>query len=320
VRKTSRDPANLALLLLLGLLWSMPFALTKVTLATIPPITAVAARTVLAAASLWVYVFVIGRNELRREHVAPLCVQGCLTCLIPHTLIAVGQQWVDSGLAAILNSATPLYVCLISLGSAGRERLTPWRWLGVAVGAGGVVVTVGAGAAFNGTSHSVGAIAIIVATLSSAAGVVYGRRLDRIPPELAAAGTLTSAAIVLVPLCFFTEAPLAIGFSWLSAGAIVANALAATALGFVIYFRLIRTIGSVSTSSVGYLKPTMGVLIGCALMSEHVTATILFGLCTTLVGIAAIVRPDAAKWRRGVPVRATSKDAADWNAAVWQEP
>ena len=64
--------------------------------------------------------------------------------------------------------------------------------------------------------------------------------------------------------------------------------MVATAFGFVIYFRLIRTIGSIGTASVGYLKPAVGVLIGCALMGEPMTWTTAIGLAAILLGVAAI--------------------------------
>jgi drug/metabolite transporter (DMT)-like permease len=142
-------------------------------------------------------------------------------------------------------------------------------------------------------------LAIVLATFSSAIGVIYGRRLNEIAPEIAAAGTLTSSALVLIPLCFCLQSPLGTAPSWASMGAVLVNAIGATALGFVIYFRLIRTIGSVSTSGVGYLKPTVGVLIGCTLMSEALTWTVIVGLIATLIGVAAIIWPSSG---RTVPV------------------
>ena len=69
--------------------------------------------------------------------------------------------------------------------------------------------------------------------------------------------------------------------------ALLVNAFVATALGFVIYFRLIRTIGSIGTASVGYLKPAVGVLIGCTLMGEALTWTAVTGLLAILLGVAA---------------------------------
>jgi drug/metabolite transporter (DMT)-like permease len=146
-----------------------------------------------------------------------------------------------------------------------------------------------------------GQLAIILATLSSAASAIHGRRFAAVAPEIAAAGTLTSAAVVLVPLSFFMETPLNFAPSAASLAALLANAVVATALGFVVYFHLIRTIGSMGTASVGYLKPAVGVLIGCALMGESLTWTAAGGLIAILIGVAAINQNDSlgALWRPG---------------------
>src|SRR5262249_14659083 len=72
---------EIALLALLGLLWGMPYALTKIALATIPPVTLVAARVALAAAVLWIIVLFMGcKIPARRDFVGGLFVQGCLGC------------------------------------------------------------------------------------------------------------------------------------------------------------------------------------------------------------------------------------------------
>jgi drug/metabolite transporter (DMT)-like permease len=292
---------NLGLLLLLGLLWGMPYALTKVALATIPPVTMVAARVALAAAVLWIVVWIVGRKQPQRLDCIPrLLVQGAVGCLIPHTLIAFGQQTVDSALAAILNSMTPLFVCLIGITYIRQERLTAGRWFGASVGLVGVVMIAGVNALAGIGQSLFGQLAIILATFSSAVSVIYGRRLNDIPPEIAAAGTLTSAAVVLIPLCFWVEAPLQTAPSLASLVALLANAIAATAFGFVVYFRLIRTIGSMGTASVGYLKPAVGVLIGCTLVSEPFTWTMAVGLVAILIGVAAINQAEAVwafPWR-----------------------
>jgi drug/metabolite transporter (DMT)-like permease len=190
----------------------------------------------------------------------------------------------------------PLFVCLIGLAWAKSEPLTLGRWLGVALGLGGVMIIVGAGALAGLGQTAVGQIAIVIATLSSAVGVLYGRRLGDMPPELAAAGTLTAAALALVPLCVWIEMPLSVSPSWSSLAALIVNALLTTALGYVIYFRLLRSVGSMATASVGYLKPAFGVLIGCALLAEPLTWQITVGLVAILIGVAAINRTPSLKF------------------------
>lgn len=280
---------ELGLLLLLGFLWGIPFALTKISLETIPPVTLTAARVSLAAAVLWFIAILSGRKFPRRWDLAGrLFIQGGVACVLPYTLIAYGQQSVDSSLAAILNSTTPLFVCLISMTSMHLEPITMRRLSGAMVGLSGVVLIVGATALFGLGRPSFGQMAIILATLSSAISVVHGRRFIEVAPEVVAAGTLTSAAIVLVPLCFLMESPLSISPSAASTMALFGNAVGATALGFAIYFRLIRTIGSMGTSSTSYLKPAVGVLLGCLWLGENLTWTMILGLMAILFGVATI--------------------------------
>jgi drug/metabolite transporter (DMT)-like permease len=280
--------AEVALLGVLGALWGVPYALTKLSLATIPPITLTAARVTIAAATLWLIAFALRRTiSWRWDLVARVTLQGCLVCVVPYTLIAFGQQSVDSALAVILNSATPVFVCLLTIVWTRHEVITYRRLLGVLIGLGGVVGIAGANALSGFGRETLGEIAILLATLSSAAGVIHGRRFIDAPPDVVAAGTLTAAAIILIPACLAIEAPWQITPSAASVTALVANAIVATALGFTIYFRLLRTIGSTSTASASYLKPAVGVTIGCVLLNEPLTWTVLGGLAAVLVGVAA---------------------------------
>jgi drug/metabolite transporter (DMT)-like permease len=293
------------LLLLLGVLWGIPYALTKISLATISPLTLVAARVTIAAVVLWLVAFSQGHKvPMHRWLVGRLLVQGCIGCVVPYTLITIGQQSVHSALTSILNSTAPLFVCLINLMWTRREPETIGRLVGVAVGLGGVVLIAGASALLDLGRTTPGQLAIIVATFSSAVGVIHGRRFAAIAPEVTAAGTLTWAAVVLVPLGFLLESPLSSKPTNLAIIALLLNAIVATAIGFVVYFRLIRTIGSTGTASVGYLKPAFGVLIGCAFMGEPLTWTAVIGLATILLGVAVINQAGSS---RGGPAWLASK-------------
>jgi drug/metabolite transporter (DMT)-like permease len=288
-------PIEFMLLLLLGILWGIPYALTKLALTTIPPITFVSARVSIAAAVLWLVVM-CSRCAIPRDRgvLASLFLQGGLACILPYTLIAFGQKSVGSALAAILNSTTPLFVCLVGLLGSQYERLTPSRVLGVTIGLSGVILIVGADALGGLNSVNIGQGAIVLATLVSACSVIYGRRFSAIRPEVSAAVTLTSAAIVLLPLSFMAERPLTVTPSLSSLAALGVSACLSTALAFVIYFRLIRTIGSMGTASVGYLKPAVGVLVGCTLLGESFNLHVSLGLAAILVGVAAINHKNVA--------------------------
>jgi len=290
-------PLEYGLLALLGVLLGIPYALTKISQTTIPPLTGVATRLLIAAIVLWIFVFT-SRAKLSalKDCIPRLFVQGGISCAIPYALIAYGQTSVNSALAAILNSTTPLFVCLISLLWTQREPLKLGRMVGVSAGLAGVVIIAGANSLAGLGKDVLGQAAIILATMSSAVAAIQGRRFNDVPPELAAAGTLTCGALVLVPLCFLVEAPLHFTPSAGSIGALLVNAIIATALRSVIYFRLLRTIGSIGTTSVSYLKPAIAVLIGCMLMGETLTLTAMIGLLAILFGVAVI-----NQWELWVP-------------------
>ena len=199
---------EIGLLVLLGILWGMPYALTKIALTTIPPITMVAERVALAAGTLWAIVLVKGcKIPLERDIAQRLFIQGLLGCVIPYTLITFGQQSVGSALASILNSTGPLFLCLISFMFAGQEPLTARQLFGITIGLGGVVMITGSSALAGFGAGTIGQLAILGATLSSAIGAIHARRFTSIAPEVVAAGTLTFATFLLIPLSFVVESP-----------------------------------------------------------------------------------------------------------------
>jgi drug/metabolite transporter (DMT)-like permease len=301
-------PREFGLVLLLGFLWGSPYALTKISLETIPPVTLVAARVSLAAAALWLIVISRGyKMPKERSLIGLLFIQGLISCVAPYTLIAFGQQTVESGLAAILNSTTPLFVGVIGALWTRHEPLTSRRILGAAIGFSGVIAIAGANALFGLGQSAAGQAAIILATISSAFSVIHGRRFDALAPELVAAGMLTAAAVVLVPFSFVIEAPWKISPSSPSVFALLINAIIATALGFAIYFRLIRTAGSMATASVGYLKPAVGVLLGWLIFGEPFTLVMALGLIAILLGVAIVT---AGNPPPGLPVDKSKSEEA----------
>ena len=280
---------EIGFLFVLGLLWGVPFALTKVSLESMPPITLTAARVSLAAATLWaVVIWLKCEIPVRRAFFARLWLQAAVGCAIPYVLIAWGQRSVDSGLAAILNSSTPLFVYLVSALWTHHESTSVGRLTGAVIGLVGVVLVVGANALLSARGELVGQAAILLAAVSSAISVVHGRRFIGIAPEVVAAGTLTCATLMMVPLSMLVDAPWHLAPTGRSVAALLANAVVVTAIGFVLYFRLIRTIGSMSTASASYLKPAVSVLIGWTLLGEPFTSTLALGLVAVLFGIAAI--------------------------------
>lgn len=278
-----------ALLALLSILWGASYGLIKLAVETITPITLVAIRVMIAAGILWLVVMVRQRPIPRGLHLwRQLIVQALFGFVIPFTMITWGQQYVDSGLAGILNSTTPIFLFLITVFWTRHEQVNLEKILGVLSGLGGVCLLIGFEAVQNLGVNLAGQLAITGATISYAIAMIYGKRFKGIAPEATAACTLTIAAFILLPASFLVEQPFGLSPSLSSITALLALAVFSTAAAFTLYFRLVNTLGSVGTSSVAYSRAAISVLIGVALLGEAFNWQIATGLCAVMIGVAAI--------------------------------
>lgn len=296
-------PLEFALLALLSLLWGASYGLIKLAVETITPVTLVAIRVTIAASVLWLVV-IARRREV--PTIFPIwrqfAVQAMIGFIVPFTMITWGQQFVQSGLAGILNSTTPIFVFLITVFWTRHEQVSLEKSLGVLAGLGGVSLLIGLESLNGLGTHVAGQLAITGATISYAIAMIYGKRFKGIAPEATAACTLTIAAMFLLPASFAVENPLELTPSRTSIMALIALAIFSTAGAFTLYFRLVNTLGSVGTSSVGYARAAISVVIGVALLGEAFNWQIAVGLCAVIVGVAAIngqISPLLSRFRRG---------------------
>lgn len=298
--RVQRLPLELFLLGVVGFLWGAQFGFTKIQLETMPPVTAVAIRLALAAVLMWMIVAWQGaRVPSGIRTWRDFAIQGVLTSAGPGVLIAWGQQYVDSALAAILNSTSPILVMVITLLYTRQEHIGPRRFLGLALGLGGVITVIGFSALDGLDRGFAGQIVIMLATFGYASATLFGRRFTGLPPYAAAAATLTCSAVLMALLALAVERPLAIDPSGRSMAATIASGILCNGIGVTIYFRLIRTLGSLGTSTVSFMKAAFGVVIGCFLLGEPFTASIAIGLAAVLIGVVAVNDPGARSGAAG---------------------
>jgi drug/metabolite transporter (DMT)-like permease len=283
---------ELVLLLLLATLWGGSYTFIKLGVATIPPVTLIAARTLIAGALLLVVMRARGLRLPRdAETWRRFLFQACLNSVIPWTLIAWGERSLDAGLATILNSTSPIFTFFLSLAIAGHETLTLRKLFGVAAGMAGICLIVGV-QAFGGLGEQLAAqIATVVATICYAGGAIFSRGFKGLDPMAPAAGSLLCGAAVLVPVSLVVDRPWTLAPSMSSVLALLALAVFSTALAFVLYFRLIQTLGSVGTTSQAYLRVPIGVALGVIFLGETLSRTVWIGLGCVVFGVAAMTIP-----------------------------
>jgi drug/metabolite transporter (DMT)-like permease len=280
---------ELALLLALATLWGASYTFIKVGVETIPPVTLIAARTVIAGSILFAIVLARGQR-LPGDGATWLrfLFQACLNSVVPFTLIAWAERSVDAGLATILNSTSPIFTFLLTAAVTRHEAVTARKLVGVVAGLAGVGLIVGV-QAFGGLGQQFSAqIAIVAATVCYAGAAIFGRGFKGLDPIMPAAGSLLCGAVLLVPLSFIVDKPWTLTPSSASVVALLCLSVFSTALAFVIYFRLLQTLGSVGTTAQAYLRVPIGVAIGVIFLGESLSATAWIGLVCVIAGVAAI--------------------------------
>ena len=284
---------ELLLLLCLATLWGASYSFIKVGVQTIPPVTLIAGRTLIAGVLLvlvmraWGVAFPRDGAAWRR-----FLLQACLNSVFPFTLIAWAQRTVDASLATILNSTSPIFVFLLTLLITRHEAVTLRKAIGVIAGIAGIVSIVGV-EALNGLARDVVAqLAIVAATICYAGAAIVGRNFQGLPAIVPAAGSMICGAAVLLPISLAVEQPWSLSPSLESIFALVGLSVFSTALAFVLYFRLVHTLGSVGTTSQAYLRVPIGVLIAALALGETLTASAWLGMACVLVGVAAMTIPE----------------------------
>jgi drug/metabolite transporter (DMT)-like permease len=283
---------ELALLLLLATLWGASYTFIRVGVATIPPITLIAARTAIAGIMLWAVMLWRGmRLPSDAANWRRFLFQACLNSVIPWTLLAFGERTLEAGLATILNSTSPIFTVLLSLAVSRREALTPRKLVGVVTGMAGISLIVGVQALGGFGQQLMAQILTVLAAVCYAGAAIFGRGFKNLDPIAPAAGSLICGAAILIPASLSMERPWMLEPSTSSVLALIALAVFSTALAFVIYFRLIRTLGSVGTTAQAYLRVPVGVAFGVMLLGERPSATAWIGLACVVVGVGAMTIP-----------------------------
>jgi drug/metabolite transporter (DMT)-like permease len=286
---------ELPLLGLLAALWGSSYLLIKIAVATIPPITLIAMRVSLAAVFLLAVMWFQGARFPRDWSTwRMLLVQAFFNSIASWTVLAWGQQHVDSGLAGVLNSTSPIFVLLITLLVTRHEPVTARKLIGALLGVVGVALIVGLDA-FRGLGQQIaGQLAVLLGALLYAFAAIYGKRFASISPTVTAAGTMIWATGCLGPLCLVADKPWTLNPSAHSVVAAVVLGLLSTGVALLLYFRLIRTIGSMGVASQSYLRAGVSILLGICVLGEQVTLAIGTGLAAIILGVAAINIPPRA--------------------------
>lgn len=269
------DRRVLAQYLAAALVWGSSFLFMKVGLEGLSPAQVASGRLWTGAVTLLVVMLVLRRRWPRGLRAwGHLAVLGVLLCVVPFELFAWAGQYLPSGLSSILNATTPLMTALAVAAVLPAERLTARQRSGLVVGGVGVVVIMAPwdAPAAGGAGTSLPAVlACLGATACYGLGMTYLRRFVMplgLPAETVVAGQIGVAALlVLLAAPVVAAGPVRVSAPVVLS--IVALGALGTGLAYVWHTRVVVAWGAQRASTVTYLTPVVGVLLGIAVLGER---------------------------------------------------
>jgi drug/metabolite transporter (DMT)-like permease len=275
-------------LLVLAAIWGSSFMFIKLALEDLTPTATMFGRCVIATLMLGGILVarrgVAGAVDCVREFGRAGFVLGIISTALPFWLIAWGETRIDSGIAAIGNASMPIFVALLAIKFAPHERVTGLRAFGIALGILGVGVLVGVHPE-GGWAGAIGTFAVVLASISYAAGTLYSqRKLGNASGLLVGTASAFWGAVVLAPFFVF-QAPGEVP-GWKAILSVAALGILGTGVGILLYLYMIEHYGSSRSSLVVYLLPVTALLYGALLLDEEIRVTAIVGLVLILAGVA----------------------------------
>jgi probable blue pigment (indigoidine) exporter len=276
-------------LVLLGTIWGSAFPVIRFGIVDggVSPLPLGAARFALAAALLLGLSFRRGGQWPTGREAAKLALIGGMLFVGGYAaFLNIGEQTISSGLSAVLVGTLPLWTVLFGLLLVGGERIGRLGALGIAAGFAGLLVLFLPNVFTGFSSFTEGELWVLGAPATAALGTVLIRRY--VPGSPGTRGLtieFAAAAAMLGALSFVPGMGHALPFKTDAWAAIVYLAVLPSAVGFAIYFELLRRVGAVGANLVSYVNPLAGVAIGIVLLGEGVTLTEAGGFVLVVVGL-----------------------------------
>jgi drug/metabolite transporter (DMT)-like permease len=292
VRQVHRSWRDYALLLALACCWSSTYPLTKIGLGSIPPITFISARSLIAAIFLLVILRARGlRLPTDAKAWKLFAQQQTINSTIPFLLITWAQQYVPASSAVVLASTTPIFAFLITWGITRHEPATLLKLAGAILGLAGTAVIIGLDALGSLSTDIFAEIVILLATISFACATIFGLRLSDYDPMVVAAGSLLFGGCLLLPVSLIVDHPWTLQPTPQALVAVIVIGIFSSAFGLMLFYMCLRRLGTLTTNAQGYLRIPIGVGLSVLLLGESVPANLALGLVLVMAGVAAMTIP-----------------------------
>lgn len=256
-----------------GLIWSTSFLWIKIALQEVGPFMLVALRTSFATLGMLTIILFSNRKILNWEKIQPwlgfFVIIGIINVVFPFVLISWGEQFIPSGIASVLNSTTPLFTILMVTFFLREDRFTWGKAIGLVLGFSGVVTLFIPEMRNSRVDNMQGLLAILAASACYAlSGILIKKKVHGLESELQVLLQYAFAAIVVWLLTPIFERPVMLPQLSLTWIALLWLGILGSSVASYFYFRLLHSAGPTSASTVTYVPPLVGLLLGAVILSE----------------------------------------------------
>ena len=276
---------DLFLLILLAIIWGSSFFNIKIATYSYDPITLALVRVIFASVPLLILCRI---NRIKIEAFSDnwkwYALIGLCNIAIPFVLIAIGTAKINSYLAAILMSTTPLSGSILAHFFTKDEKLSFFKSLGVLIGFSGIVLLFFDKVIINSQNYIYALITILGSTFYCIGGLLTLKLKNEKNENVTTSTTLWSV-IFLFPLSLIIESPWNSNPTLMSTLSLLYLGVIATGFAWLIRFRILTVNGLVFQTQVAYLIPIFGIIFGYFLMDEIITWRVLLSLVIILLGI-----------------------------------
>ena len=272
----------------LALIWGASFLFIKLAVRDMSPEVLLLLRSASGFIALAIIVRVIGRPLFGpgwRKRIGSFAFMAVTNAVIPWIAIAWGEERISSGLASILNSTTTLWTAVLIYWVVPGERPSGINYAGVAIGFAGVVVLVYPDVVAHGITGSVlGALAVVLASLSYSVNALYQRRKMRdVSVFEISLGQLAASLLFAIPIAAPTLQQLHV--DWVSLASVIALGAGGTGVAYLLYYYVMNSLGAVRAAGVTFVVPVTAVFWGVVLLHETLSLTVIAGMIVILAGI-----------------------------------
>jgi len=276
---------DLSLLILLAVIWGSSFFNIKIATYSYDPITLALVRVIFASIPLLILCKISGiKIHAFSQNWSWYALIGLCNIAIPFVLIAIGTAKINSYLAAILMSTTPLSGSILAHFFTNNEKLSFLKSLGVLIGFSGIVLLFFDKVIINSENYIYALITILGSTFYCIGGLLTLKLKNKKNENVTTSTTLWSV-IFLLPFSLIIETPWESSPTLASTLSLLYLGVVATGFAWLIRFRILTVNGLVFQTQVAYLIPIFGILFGYFLMDEIITWRVLLSLVIILLGI-----------------------------------